>query len=76
MSLRSICRVVGVTLKWLLGFLVQCVEALPDHLHVQPSPITVQYMVYAGVIPAAQHRAISTLAWIALSSSLWHRFCV
>jgi insertion element IS1 protein InsB len=35
-SLRGICRAVGVTLKWLLGFLVQCVEALPDHLHVQP----------------------------------------
>jgi hypothetical protein len=30
------CRAVGVKLKWLLGFLVQCVEALPDHLHVQP----------------------------------------
>src|SRR5215813_4217587 len=24
-----------VTLKWLLGFLVQCFAALPDHLHVQ-----------------------------------------
>jgi insertion element IS1 protein InsB len=35
-SLRGICRVVGVGLKWLLGFLVQCVEALPDHLRVQP----------------------------------------
>jgi insertion element IS1 protein InsB len=35
-SLRGICRVVGVTLKWLLGFLVQCFEALPDHLHVRP----------------------------------------
>src|SRR5919204_6112339 len=35
-SLRGLCRAVGVTLKWLLGFLVQCVEALPDHLHVQP----------------------------------------
>jgi transposase-like protein len=35
-SLRGICRAVGVKLKWLLGFLVQCVEALPDHLHVQP----------------------------------------
>ena len=34
--MRGICRAVGVTLKWLLGFLVQCVEALPDHLHVQP----------------------------------------
>src|SRR5262249_35594834 len=35
-SLRGICRAVGVTLKWLLGFLVQCLEALPDHLPVQP----------------------------------------
>jgi insertion element IS1 protein InsB len=35
-SLRGICRAVRVTLKWLLGFLVQCFEALPEHLHVQP----------------------------------------
>jgi hypothetical protein len=27
---------VGVGLKWLLDFLIHCVEALPDHLHVQP----------------------------------------
>jgi insertion element IS1 protein InsB len=33
-SLRGICRAVGVHLKWLLGFLGQCFEALPDHLHV------------------------------------------
>jgi insertion element IS1 protein InsB len=35
-SLRGICRAMGVNLKWLLGFLVQCFEALPDPLHVQP----------------------------------------
>jgi insertion element IS1 protein InsB len=35
-SLRGICRAVGVTLKWLVGFLVHCFEALPDHLNVQP----------------------------------------
>jgi insertion element IS1 protein InsB len=132
-SLRGICRAVGVGLKWLLGFLVQCVEALPDHLHVQPVTChgnvmlrrleveademssfvqkkvnkqwiwiamdakshqviafhvgdrsrrsakrlwakipqayrqqatfyTDQYVVYEGVIPAAQHKAISKLA--------------
>jgi insertion element IS1 protein InsB len=132
-SLRGICRAVGVKFKWLLGFLVQCVEALPDHLHIQPTTChghvmlqcleveademasfvqkkankqwtwiamdamsrqviafhvgdrsrksakrlgakipqayrrhatfyTDQYVVYAGVIPAAQHRAISKLA--------------
>jgi insertion element IS1 protein InsB len=132
-SLRGICRAVGVHLKWLLGFLVQGFETLPDHLHVQPvtchgdvmiQQLTVeademssfvhkkankqwiwiamdaktrqviafhvgdrsrksakrlwakipqayrqhatfytdQYVVYAGVIPPAQHRAISKLA--------------
>jgi insertion element IS1 protein InsB len=132
-SLRGICRAMGVTLKWLLGFLVECFEALPDHLHVQPVTCkhnvmiqrleaeadevasfvkkkankqwiwiamdaksrqviafrvgdrsrrsakrlwakipaayrrhatfyTDQYVAYAGVIPAAQHRAISKLA--------------
>ena len=30
-ALQGICRAVGVKLKGLLGFLVQCVEALPDH---------------------------------------------
>jgi IS1 family transposase len=132
-ALRGICRAVGVTLKWLLGFLIQCFEALPDHLHALPVSCTQdvmiqrleveademasfvqkkankqwiwiamdaktrqviafhvgdrsrksakrlwakipqayrqhatfytdQYVVYEGVIPAAQHRAISTLA--------------
>jgi insertion element IS1 protein InsB len=132
-SLRGICRAVGVKLKWLLGFLIQCVEALPAHLHVQPVTYhgnviirrleveademasfvkkkankqwiwiamdattrqviafhvgdrsrksakrlwaripgayrqyaafyTDQYVVYEGVIPTAQHRAISKLA--------------
>jgi insertion element IS1 protein InsB len=131
--LRGICRAVGVKLTWLLGFLVKCFEALPDHLHVQPVLCeqnvmiqrlqveademasfvqkkadkqwiwmavdaktrqviafhvgdrsrrsakrlwakiptayrqharfyTDQYVVYEGVIPAAQHRAISKLA--------------
>jgi IS1 family transposase len=36
LSLRGICRAVGVGLKWLLGFLVTCFEDLPDHLNVQP----------------------------------------
>jgi insertion element IS1 protein InsB len=35
-SLRGICPAVCVTLKWLVGFLAQCFEALPDHLNVQP----------------------------------------
>src|SRR5262249_40937085 len=35
-SLRGLCRAVGVTLKWLVGFLVQCFATLPEHLHVHP----------------------------------------
>jgi transposase-like protein len=36
LSLRGICRAVGVGLKWLLGFIVTCFDALPDHLNIQP----------------------------------------
>jgi hypothetical protein len=35
-SLRGMCRAVGVSLTWLVGVLVTCFEALPDHWHVQP----------------------------------------
>jgi insertion element IS1 protein InsB len=34
-SLRGICRAVGVSLPWLLHFMVECFAACPDHLHVQ-----------------------------------------
>ena len=35
LSLRGICRAMGVKLKWLLGFIVNQFEALPDHLNVE-----------------------------------------
>jgi hypothetical protein len=44
-SLRGIYRAVGVTLKWLLGVLVRCIAALPDHLHVQLTGWTPDIMV-------------------------------
>src|SRR5262245_15241947 len=34
-SLRGICRAVGVSLPWLLHFLVDCFTTCPDHLHVR-----------------------------------------
>jgi transposase-like protein len=34
-SLRGICRAVGVSLMWLLHFMVERFAACPDHLHVQ-----------------------------------------
>jgi IS1 family transposase/transposase-like protein len=44
-SLRGICRAVGVKLKWLLGFRGQCLEALPDHLNIQPVRGTQDVMI-------------------------------
>src|SRR6266851_5190651 len=35
-SLHGICRVIGVSIRWLMDFMVACFAALPDHLHVQP----------------------------------------
>src|SRR5262245_3297529 len=34
-SLRGICRSVGVSLTWLLPFMVECFTACPDALHVE-----------------------------------------
>jgi hypothetical protein len=34
LSLRGICRTVGVSLTWLLHFMVECFTACPDDLHV------------------------------------------
>jgi insertion element IS1 protein InsB len=45
-SLRGICRAVGVSLTWLLHFMVECFAACPDHLYVQlpgdPTDVVVQ----------------------------------
>ena len=34
-SLRGICRAVGVSLPWLMHFLVERFAACPEHLHAQ-----------------------------------------
>jgi insertion element IS1 protein InsB len=72
-SLRSICRAVGVTLKWLLGFLVQCCETLPDHLHVQPVSCTHDVLqrleVEADEMASfVQKRAHKQWVWIAMDA--------
>ena len=35
LSLRSICRAVGVGMKWLIRFIVECYETVPDHLNMR-----------------------------------------
>jgi insertion element IS1 protein InsB len=36
-SLRGICRVIGVGLRWLLYFMGERFTAVPDHLYSQPT---------------------------------------
>jgi IS1 family transposase len=74
-SLRGICRAVGVTLKWLLGFLVQCFEALPDHLHVQPVTCTHNVMIQRLKVEAdelasfVQKKANKQWIWLAMDAT-------
>jgi insertion element IS1 protein InsB len=35
LSLRGICRVLGISLQWLLGFIAEIYQHLPPHLYVQ-----------------------------------------
>jgi hypothetical protein len=52
LSLRGICRAVGVGLKWLLGFMVTCSEDLPDHLKGAFIPTTsfVRHVAILGAV--------------------------
>jgi insertion element IS1 protein InsB len=74
-SLRGICRAVGVTLKWLLGFLVQCFQALPDHLHVQPVICTRNVVIQCLEVEAdelasfVQKQANKQWIWIAMDAT-------
>jgi insertion element IS1 protein InsB len=74
MSLRGICRAVGVTLKWLLGFLVQCFEALPDPLHGQPVSCQHEVMSQRLEVEAdemasfVQKKANQQWVWIAMDA--------
>lgn len=35
LSLQGICRAVGVSMRWLLSFVVECYDGAPEHLNVQ-----------------------------------------
>jgi insertion element IS1 protein InsB len=47
-SPRGICRAVGVSLPWLLHFMVECFAACPDHLHIWrpagPTEVVIQQL--------------------------------
>jgi chaperonin GroEL (HSP60 family) len=73
--LRGLCCTVGVKLKWLLGFLGQCVEALPDHLHVQPVTCHGNVMMRCLEVEAdatasfVQKKANKQWIWIAMDAT-------
>jgi hypothetical protein len=62
----------GVTLKWLLGFLVECFEALPAPLHVQPVTCKHNVMIQRLEVEAdevasfVQKKANKQWIWIAM----------
>jgi len=45
-SLRGICRTVGVGLRWLLHFMVTRFAAAPEHLYVQPTADTQKVILH------------------------------
>ena len=73
-AFRGICRAVGGTLKWLLGCLVQCFEALPEHLHVQPLSCQPNVMLQRREMEAdemasfVQKKANKPWIWIAMDA--------
>lgn len=75
LSLRGICRAIGVGLKWLLGFLVTCYEALPDHLNVQPITSTADIIIQRLEVEAdemasfVQKKANKQWIWLAMDAT-------
>jgi insertion element IS1 protein InsB len=74
LSLRGICRAVGVGLKWLLGFIVTCFRALPDHLYVQPITCNADVMMQRLEVEAdemasfVQKKANKQWLWLAMDT--------
>ena len=47
-SLHGICRAIGVSIRWLMDFIVARFAAVPEHLHVQP--IAASHAVLIGCL--------------------------
>ena len=74
-SLRGICRTMGVSLTWLLHFMVECFAACPDHLHAQ-SPTRPREVLIARLEAEAdemwsfvQKKANKQWIWIAMDAT-------
>src|SRR5262245_32892373 len=73
-SLHGICRAVGVSIRWLMGFIVARFAALPDHLHVQPVSCTRDVLIQRLEVEAdalasfVQKKANKQWVWIAMDA--------
>src|SRR5215475_2034805 len=71
-SLRGICRAVGVSLPWLLHFMVECFAACPNHLHVQrpagPTEVIIQQLEADEMWSFVGKRANKQWIWIAMDT--------
>ena len=75
LSLRGICRAVGVSLTWLLHFMVECFASCPDHLHLRlpTRPATVwMYKLEAEadeMWSCVQKKANKQWIWLAMDAT-------
>ena len=73
-SLRGICRAVGVSLTWLLHFMVERFAACPEHLHVQlpisPTDVVIRQLEAEAdeMWSFVQKRANTQWIWIAMDA--------
>jgi insertion element IS1 protein InsB len=74
-SLHGICRAMGVSLTWLLHFMVECFAACPDHLHVQSPAVPRAVMISRLEAEAdemwsfVQKKANKQWIWIAMDAT-------
>ena len=73
-SLRGICRAVGVSLTWLLHFMVERFAACPDHLHAQlpvsPTDVVIRQLEAEAdeMWSFVQKKANKQWIWIAMDA--------
>ena len=74
-SLRGICRAVGVSLTWLLHFMIERFAACPDHLHVQlpvnPTTVVLRQLEaeFDEMWSFVQKKAYKQWIWIAMEAT-------
>ena len=74
-SLRGICRAVGVSLTWLLHFMVECFAACPDYLHARlpnrPTDVVILQLAAEAdeMWSFVQKKANGQWIWIAMDAT-------